>query len=101
MVSSLEVERNNLSQLLEADDYVRDRLTPSANGSLYLHLIDLRKSMGPFGAMERMRILDYGCGGSPYRSLFPNSEYVRADFTHCQGLDFLLPSDSSIPVRDA
>jgi 2-polyprenyl-3-methyl-5-hydroxy-6-metoxy-1,4-benzoquinol methylase len=100
MVSSVEVEHKKLSQVLEADTYVRERQRPSANSSLYLHLIDLRESMSPFGAGERMRILDYGCGGSPYRSLFRNSEYVRADFTPCQGLDFLLPSDSSIPVPD-
>ncbi len=101
MVNSIEVGHKNLSQVLEADDYVSERLRPNPNGSLYLHLIDLRESMSPFGTGERMRILDYGCGGSPYRSLFRNSEYVRADFTPCQGLDFLLPSDSSIPVPDS
>src|SRR4051794_16961738 len=24
-------------------------------------------------------VLDYGCGGSPYRGLFPNADYRRAD----------------------
>jgi SAM-dependent methyltransferase len=100
MDSSLELEYNNLSKFLEAGDYVGERLRPSASSSLYLHLADLRESINPFGTSERIRILDYGCGGSPYRSLFRNSEYVRADFTPCQGLDFLLPSDSSIPLPD-
>ena len=100
MDSSLEVKYHNLSQILEADDYVRERLQPRASSSLYLHLADLRESIGLFGTSERIRILDFGCGGSPYRSLFRNSEYIRADFTPCKGLDFLLPPDSSIPVPD-
>lgn len=100
MVSSAGIEKIDLPDLLEADDYVRERLRPNASSSLYLHLLDLRESICPFGTSERIRILDYGCGGSPYRSLFRNSEYIRADFTPCKRLDFLLPSDSSIPLPD-
>jgi hypothetical protein len=100
MDSFIEVN-NHLSQVLEADDYVSERLHPRASNSCYLHLADLREAIGLFGTSKRIRILDYGCGGSPYRSLFPNSEYLRGDFTPCRGLDFLLPADSSIPVPDA
>jgi len=100
MDSSIEVKKNGLSEVLEADDYVRERLHPRASSPFYLHLVDLREAVGLFGTSERIRILDYGCGGSPYRSLFPKSEYVRADFTPCEGLDFLLPADSSIPAAD-
>jgi SAM-dependent methyltransferase len=89
---------NGLSQVLEAGDYVRARLRPRLSSALYLHLIDLRESISSFATTEKIRILDYGCGGSPYRSLFPNSEYIRADFTPCADLDFLLPADSSIPA---
>jgi SAM-dependent methyltransferase len=97
--NDLEV-RNSLSHALESDDYVRDRLDPDPSGTFYLHLADLREAIDQFGTSEKIRILDYGCGGSPYRSLFPNSEYVRADFTPCHGLDFLLPADSSVPAPD-
>jgi SAM-dependent methyltransferase len=100
MDSSIEIKKNSLSHILEADDYVKERLQPRARSAFYLHLADLREAVGLFGTPERIRILDYGCGGSPYRSLFPNSEYVRADFTPCDGLDFLLPSDSCIPAAD-
>jgi SAM-dependent methyltransferase len=100
MDSPLEVTSNKLSNELEADDYLRERLNPGARGSLYLHLVDLREALGLYRTSEKISILDYGCGGSPYRSLFPNSKYIRADFTPCDGLDFLLPADSLIPVSD-
>jgi hypothetical protein len=101
MDGALELGHINLSQALEADDYMRERLDPHPSSAFYLHLADLRKAIGQFESSEKIRILDYGCGGSPYRSLFRNSEYVRADFTPCQGLDFLLPADSSIPSPDS
>jgi hypothetical protein len=100
MASSLKLEDNELSKILETDDYVRARSHPPQDNSLYLHLIDLRKAIGSFGTSDQISILDYGCGGSPYRSLFPNSEYIRADFTPCNELDFILPSDSSVPTPD-
>lgn len=94
MDSSLELKNSNVSRVLEADDYVRERLYPRVSINFYLHLVDLREAIGLFGTSERIRILDYGCGGSPYRKLFSNSEYIRADVTPCQELDFLLPADS-------
>jgi SAM-dependent methyltransferase len=101
MDSVLELNSDKLSRVLEADDYIMERLHPRRNTSFYLHLVDLREAIDLFATSQGIRILDYGCGGSPYRSLFPNSDYVRADFTPCKGLDFLLPSDSSIPVPDS
>jgi SAM-dependent methyltransferase len=101
MDSAVEIGKNNLSQTLEAEDYVRERLNPRPGGCFYLHLADLREAIGQFENSGKIRILDYGCGGSPYRSLFRNSEYIRADFTPCQGLDFLLTANSSVPVPDS
>jgi SAM-dependent methyltransferase len=101
MGSSLEVNSNQLSQVLEADDYLRRRLSPSQSSPAYLHLVDLREALDLHKTSEKISVLDYGCGGSPYRSLFPNSKYLRADFTPCDGLDFLLPADSSIPAPDS
>lgn len=100
MDDATELKTDRLSQALQAEGYVRDRLHPRASNPLYLHLADLREALNLFQTSERIRILDYGCGGSPYRSLFQNSEYVRADFTPCDGLDFLLPADSSVPEAD-
>ena len=89
----------SLSKMLDSDDYTRQRLEPSPAHPHYLHQVDLLKALRPFATAEPVRLLDYGCGGSPYRSLFPNSDYVRADFTPCAGLDFLLPADSSLPAN--
>lgn len=100
MDNPIELETDKLSQALQADNYVMERLHPRASTAFYLHVADLRKALDPFQTSERIRILDYGCGGSPYRSLFRNSQYVRADFTPCEGLDLLLPEDSSIPEVD-
>ena len=100
MDSSVEVNSIELSQALEADGYLRERLSPRPSGFAYLHLADLREALDLHKTSEKISILDYGCGGSPYRSLFPNSEYFRADFTPCEGLDFLLPADSSVPASD-
>ncbi|MEO6845937.1 MAG: methyltransferase domain-containing protein, partial [Chthoniobacterales bacterium] len=43
---------------------------------------------------------DYGCGGSPYRSLFKDSTYHRADFPGIPDLDFEYGEDSILPVKD-
>jgi len=100
MDNSIELANKNLPQILEADDYVSARLHPRANRPFYLHLVDLREALGFFGTSDQISILDYGCGGSPYRSLFPNSEYIRADFTSYRGLDLVLRADSSVPASD-
>jgi SAM-dependent methyltransferase len=101
MGSSLEVSSNKLSQTLEADGYLSERLSPRPSSPIYLHLIDLREALDLHKTSEKISILDYGCGGSPYRSLFRNSKYFRADFTPGDGLDFLLPADSSVPASDS
>ena len=92
---------DDLSTTLEADEYNLERLNPNKNGYYYLHLIDLLKAITPFASSKAISILDYGCGGSPYRSLFPNSNYIRADFTPCKEIDYLLPNDSTIPMEES
>lgn len=87
-----------LSETLVSDEYIRERLQPSPDHPHYLHLVDLLKALRAFETTKPLRILDYGCGGSPYRGLFPSSDYVRADFTPCSGLDYLLPADSTLPA---
>jgi len=52
---------------------------------------------------DNLVVLDYGCGGSPYRSLFPNSVYKRADFLQAEGdtLDYRLAETGSVNEKDA
>jgi len=73
---------------LSATEYIRERIEPRPGDPYYLHLSDLLlaiKQAIPSGAD---RILDYGCGGSPYRNLFPALTYHRADLAGTPSLDF-------------
>jgi SAM-dependent methyltransferase len=80
-----------------ADDYQLERSSPKPGDPFYLPLSDLSLAINRFRSNERMTILDYGSGGSPYRSLFPNSEYRRADVIQAEGLDYRIAEDQSIP----
>lgn len=82
-------------QVLERDEYVRQRIAPAVGDPLYLHLSDLKEGLSAFGPYPERRILDYGCGGSPYRSLFSAEVYHRADISG-HDLDFTFRPDSRI-----
>jgi SAM-dependent methyltransferase len=83
------------------DEYNDERWNPQPGQTLYLPLADLRLGLSRFASNERWKILDYGCGGSPYRALFPNSEYRRADAIDAEDLDYRIGDDQSIPERSA
>jgi hypothetical protein len=80
-------------------DYSRQRLQPRRGDPLYLHLSDLEKGLSRFRSNAPLRILDYGCGASPYRSFFPNADYRRADASDAADLDYRVGDDQSIPER--
>jgi len=80
---------------IASDIYVRDRLNPQPGDLFYLHLSDMLLAFNKFATDEALRILDFGCGGSPYRSLFPRSTYERADFAGTPNVDHVIPSDGS------
>jgi SAM-dependent methyltransferase len=92
-----------LSDILSADEYNRQRIEPRPGDPVYLCLSDLLialKELIPTGAA---RVLDYGCGGSPYRTLFTLCHtYHRADLSG-DGLDFEFTDDARLPdhVGDA
>lgn len=79
---------------------VRQRLHPSRSDADYLVLSDLRLFINRFRSADRLSVLDYGSGESPYRSLFPNSDYRRADFEPRDTVDYTLSYDSTIPERN-
>jgi SAM-dependent methyltransferase len=81
--------------------YVRERWEPRPGDADYLQLADLRLALGAFRTESGIRVLDYGCGGSPYRALFPNADYRRADFGCDEGLDYVIGSDGRIEEKDA
>lgn len=86
-----------LAETLSASDYIRQRGMPQLDEPFYLHLTDLREALLRFEYRNAGSVLDFGCGGSPYRDLFSTSEYKRADFTDVSGLDFRAREDGSLP----
>ncbi|NDD53760.1 class I SAM-dependent methyltransferase [bacterium] len=83
-------------KILQEIEYNRERIQPKAEDSLYLHLADLRQALQSVATDAPIRILDYGCGGSPYRSLFPKAIYHRADYSSGESLDFLIDETSRL-----
>lgn len=70
--------------------YLRERIDPLPGDPLYLVLSDLMIALGSIKDARSIKILDYGCGGSPYRRLFPSADYRRADFLETGELDYQL-----------
>jgi SAM-dependent methyltransferase len=69
---------------------LKSRLQPSPGERFYLHLSDLRRMMQELIPLISGRVLDYGCGGSPYRPLFKHDAYVRADVGGMTDLDHVI-----------
>jgi SAM-dependent methyltransferase len=83
-----------------AAENIRERVEPRLSDRDYLALSDLRMFLERFRTAESLSILDYGAGTSPYRSLFPNAKYQRADYVEQRDLDYLVPYDSTLPTPD-
>jgi SAM-dependent methyltransferase len=81
--------------------YVEQCLNPPASHPLYLHWLDLRDALKSVASQEAIRMLDYGCGSSPYRSFWPKSEYIRADYLITPGLNHVLEETGTVPEPDA
>jgi SAM-dependent methyltransferase len=85
--------------VLDEAAYLRARLQPAPDDSLYLHLADLRQALDAALPPPGGRILDYGCGGSPYQALFRASCYHRADIPGIPNLDFIFGEDSRLAAQ--
>jgi SAM-dependent methyltransferase len=79
-------------------EYRRERLEPRPGDPFYLCLSDLLAAIKELIPPGRSRVLDYGCGGSPYRPLFGDCTYHRADLAGTDGLDFEYRADARLPV---
>jgi SAM-dependent methyltransferase len=77
---------------------IRERIAPHPRDRFYLVLSDLNNFLQRFRTTETIRLLDYGAGASPYRSLFPNAEYLRADYIERPNIDYQVPANSTLPV---
>src|SRR5262249_57058831 len=79
--------------------YLRERLNPQPGEMLYLHLSDLLIALNAMIPGHLSMVLDYGCGGSPYRPLFGKCTYHRADLSGGNNLDFEYGPDSKLPLE--
>jgi SAM-dependent methyltransferase len=89
-----------VAENISSAEYNRERLSPQPKDDLYIHLSDIRLFLDPYVKENYTRLLDYGCGGSPYRELFKAEKYVRADYVDCGNLDCLISADGKLDFPD-
>jgi SAM-dependent methyltransferase len=88
-------------EILATQEYLRQRLEPKPGDLFYLCLSDLLIAIRSLVPSRTSRVLDYGCGGSPYRALFGECLYHRADFPGGANLDFEYTANSRLPPEAA
>lgn len=88
------------TDVLSEQAYLSERIDPTAGQESYLHLSDLRLALEAYGSDRPLRVLDFGCGGSPYRSLFPKANYNRADCAGIANLDYVINAEGAIDETD-
>jgi SAM-dependent methyltransferase len=91
----------SLSKILAQKEYLRERTAPTRKDPFYLHLVDLLKALRSVSCEKEINILDFGSGGSPYRFLFPNSNYRRADISTDITIDFLINDEGYVNAPDS
>jgi hypothetical protein len=79
-----EEQSPKVGALLRMDEYLRQRCYP-------------KPGVASICAWQTFAILDHGCGGSPYRPLFPNETYHRADHVDGVDLDFRTDANGLLP----
>ena len=98
------MNEKKLSELtgIISDEHLRQRIAPRPGDEPYLHLSDLLLALQAHATEARVDILDFGAGSSPYRSLFPNANYRRADFPigDGAGLDYILNESLTVAAPD-
>ena len=89
-MSQQAVNSEKVVKIITETPYLRERIDPRPGDPLYLVLSDLRIALDDVKDTRPIKVLDYGCGGSPYRRLFPLADYRRADFLETGELDYQL-----------
>ncbi len=90
-----------VSESLGDAEYNRQRMAPQPKDTYYIHLSDVRLFLEPYATQSFGRLLDYGCGGSPYREMFKAEKYLRADYVDCGNLDCLIGADGKLSLPEA
>jgi SAM-dependent methyltransferase len=89
----------SLEAMFANQDFLRKRLHPQPGEPGYLHRADLLLALQGEATSETVTILDYGAGVSPFRSLFPNSDYRRADIVAFGAPDYLIDAQGTVPEK--
>jgi SAM-dependent methyltransferase len=88
----------DLANILSQDDYLRQRLRPQVGDLDFIVHQDLLEMVLLLCGPLQGRLLDYGCGGSPYARVLPQfAPYVRADITAGEGIDHVLDARGNLP----
>jgi len=96
-VAALGDRETTLAETLADKAYLRERLEPRPGDPIYLCLSDLLIAIRALVPPHTSKVLDYGCGGSPYRLLFGECIYHRADLAGGRNLDFEYSTDGRLP----
>jgi SAM-dependent methyltransferase len=88
-----------LKRMMANPHYLRRRLSPQPGEPGYLHRADLLLALKREALSTTLTILDYGAGVSPYRALFPNSDYRRADIVDFAAPDYLVTENGTVPEK--
>ncbi|MBE2238302.1 MAG: methyltransferase domain-containing protein [Caldilineaceae bacterium] len=87
----------NIAENIQNDKYLQERTAPRPGDlGFYLHLSDLKLALDSIATDRRILVLDYGSGGSPYRHLFANAEYRRADFREFKDIDYIINESGGV-----
>ena len=90
----------DLPKVLADAEYVRQRHCPRPNDLFYLPLSDILSFLRDCAGNRYDSLLDYGCGGSPYRGVFQAGEYIRADYVESPGVDHRIGDSGVLPMAD-
>ena len=90
-----------LADQISDDVYLRERLDPQLDDVFYIHLVDILAFLKYVVRNKTGDILDYGCGGSPYKSLFQGERYVRADYIQGDGIDVRIGDDALLSCTES
>jgi SAM-dependent methyltransferase len=77
-------------------EHLRLRIQPRRGDVQYPVLSDLNDFIRRNGSAEKIVVLDFGAGSSPYKMYFPNADYRRADILATPDLRYRIEPDSRI-----
>jgi SAM-dependent methyltransferase len=98
-MSQNQIEKNILESW-ENPDHVRLRNQARPTDQEYFHFADLFEFIKRNSTADKITVLDYGAGSSPYRACFPGADYRRADIIPAPGLQYCIRPDSTVPEKD-